>query len=99
MEFATFEKSLPREPIVEVENLPWPKIGSGKVREIFDLGDNLLIIATDRLSAFDVVLPEGIPAKGIILTQLSLYWFRESQQIIENHLVENHEESNETFPQ
>ena len=93
MEFATFKKSLPREPIVEVDNLPWPKIGSGKVREIFDLGDNLLIIATDRLSAFDVVLPEGIPAKGIILTQLSLYWFRESQQIIENHLVENHEES------
>ncbi len=93
MDFATFKKSLPPEPIVEVDNLPWPKIGSGKVREIFDLGDNLLIIATDRISAFDVVLPEGIPAKGIILTQLSLYWFRESQQIIENHLVENHEES------
>ena len=93
MDFATFKKSLPPEPIVEVDNLPWPKIGSGKVREIFDLGENLLIIATDRISAFDVVLPKGIPAKGIILTQLSLYWFRESQQIIENHLVENHEES------
>ena len=93
MDFATFKKSLPRKPIVEVDNLPWPKIASGKVREIFDLGENLLIIATDRLSAFDVVLPEGIPAKGIILTQLSLYWFEESQQIIENHLVENHKES------
>lgn len=91
MEFVSFIKSLPREPIVEVENLPWPKIGSGKVREIYDLGENLLIIATDRISAFDVVMPEGIPAKGIILTQLSLFWFKESQSIIENHLVENHE--------
>jgi phosphoribosylaminoimidazole-succinocarboxamide synthase len=93
MKFATFKKSLPRDPIVEVESLPWPKICSGKVREIYDLGDKLLIIATDRISAFDVVLPEGIPNKGIILTHLSLFWFKKSQNIIENHLVENHDES------
>lgn len=93
MKFATFKKSLPRDPIVEVESLPWPKICSGKVREIYDLGDKLLIIATDRISAFDVILPEGIPNKGIILTHLSLFWFKKSQNIIENHLVENHDES------
>ena len=82
MKFATFKKSLPRDPIVEVESLPWPKICSGKVREIYDLGDKLLIIATDRISAFDVVLPEGIPNKGIILflpKNLFLYIMMESQ--------------------
>ena len=60
----------------------------GKVRDIYDLGDKLLIIATDRLSAFDVVLPTGIPDKGKVLTKLSLFWFRQMEDIIKNHIVE-----------
>ena len=48
----------------------------GKVRDVYDLGDRLLIVTTDRISAFDVVLPTPIPAKGAVLTQLSLFWFR-----------------------
>ena len=59
---------------------PFPELASGKVREIFDLGDALLIAATDRLSAFDVILPDGIPGKGIVLTQMSLWWFAQTQE-------------------
>ncbi|MBI3813466.1 MAG: phosphoribosylaminoimidazolesuccinocarboxamide synthase, partial [Nitrospinae bacterium] len=59
---------------------------SGKVRDIYELNDYLLIIATDRVSAFDVVLPNGIPGKGRFLTQISLYWFKQMKGIIENHL-------------
>ena len=59
----------------------------GKVRDIYDLGDNLLMVATDRISAFDVVMPDPIPDKGTILTQISLYWFEVMESIIENHLV------------
>lgn len=60
---------------------------SGKVRDVYEVGDNLLIVASDRVSAFDVVLPNGIPGKGRILTQISLYWFDQVRDIIENHLV------------
>jgi phosphoribosylaminoimidazole-succinocarboxamide synthase len=60
----------------------------GKVRDVYDLGEHLLIVATDRVSAFDVVLPTAIPDKGKVLTQLSVFWFREMEKIIENHLVE-----------
>ena len=60
----------------------------GKVRDIYDLGEHLLIIATDRVSAFDVVLPTAIPDKGKVLTQLSLFWFREMEEIVRNHVVE-----------
>ncbi|MDH4232997.1 MAG: phosphoribosylaminoimidazolesuccinocarboxamide synthase [Nitrospirota bacterium] len=60
---------------------------SGKVRDIYDLGDSLLMIASDRISAFDVVLPNGIPGKGKILTQISNYWFRQMEDIIQNHLI------------
>jgi phosphoribosylaminoimidazole-succinocarboxamide synthase len=59
----------------------------GKVRDIYDLGDKLLIVASDRLSAFDVVLPTGIPDKGRVLTQLSLFWFNRLQDIIPNHVL------------
>jgi len=59
----------------------------GKVRDIYDLGDKLLIVATDRLSAFDVVMANGIPYKGIILTQISLFWFDFLGPQIENHLI------------
>ncbi len=60
----------------------------GKVRDIYDLGDSLLIVATDRLSAFDVVLPTGIPDKGKILTRLSVFWFKQVEDIVKNHLIE-----------
>lgn len=60
---------------------------SGKVRDIYDLGGSLLLIASDRISAFDVVLPNGIPGKGKLLTQISIYWFRQMEDIIKNHLI------------
>ena len=59
----------------------------GKVRDIYDLGDKLLIVATDRLSAFDWVNPVGIPDKGKILTAMSLYWFEQTADIVQNHLI------------
>src|SRR5437762_13218752 len=59
----------------------------GKVRDIYDLGDKLLIVTTDRLSAFDVILPTPIPDKGRVLTQLSLFWFRLLQDVIPNHVL------------
>lgn len=62
-------------------------VARGKVRDIYDLGDRLLIVATDRLSAFDVILPTPIPDKGRVLTQLSLFWFNLLQGVIPNHLL------------
>lgn len=59
----------------------------GKVRDVYDLGDRLLIVATDRISAFDVVLPTGIPDKGAVLTQISLFWFRLLQDLVPHHLI------------
>ncbi len=59
----------------------------GKVRDIYDLGEFLLLVASDRVSAFDVVLPNGIPGKGKILTQISIFWFNEMKDIISNHLI------------
>ena len=93
MDFKALEDSLPDTALRQIESLPFPRIGSGKVREIFDTGDALLIVATDRLSAFDVVLPDGIPGKGSILTQVSLYWFEETAELIHNHLVPDHREA------
>ncbi len=61
--------------------------GRGKVRDIYDLGDSLLIVATDRISAFDVVMTEPIPDKGRILTQISEFWFKTTEDIIPNHLI------------
>ena len=60
----------------------------GKVRDVYDLGDKLLIVASDRLSAFDVVLPTGIPDKGKVLTKLSVFWFRQMEDIVKNHILE-----------
>lgn len=59
----------------------------GKVRDIYDLGDTLLIVATDRISAFDVVLPNAVPEKGRVLTQISKFWFAQTQKIVKNHLI------------
>jgi len=59
----------------------------GKVRDIYDLGDRILLVASDRISAFDVVLPEGIPGKGKVLNMISKYWFEQTSDIIRNHLI------------
>lgn len=59
----------------------------GKVRDIYDLGDELLIVSTDRISAFDIVLPNGIPDKGRVLTGLSKFWFNYTQSVVDNHLI------------
>ncbi len=77
-----------RSDIVLKTELPGLKmLRRGKVRDVYEVQDNLLIIATDRVSAFDVVLPTGIPNKGRTLTQVSLYWFNQTKDIIENHVV------------
>jgi phosphoribosylaminoimidazole-succinocarboxamide synthase len=59
----------------------------GKVRDIYDLGDTLMIIATDRISAFDVVLPNAVPEKGRVLTRISKYWFSQTEMIVKNHVI------------
>ena len=59
----------------------------GKVRDVYDMGDRLLVVATDRLSAFDVVLPTGIPGKGIVLTQVSLFWFELLADVVRHHVL------------
>jgi phosphoribosylaminoimidazole-succinocarboxamide synthase len=69
-------------------DLPLPPFVKGKVRDTYDLGSHLLIIVTDRLSAFDVIMPVGIPDKGKVLNQISAYWFEQTQGIIPNHVVE-----------
>jgi phosphoribosylaminoimidazole-succinocarboxamide synthase len=74
-------------PVLEIDLPGIPKIKSGKVREIFDLGDALLLVATDRISAFDCVMPNGIPRKGEVLTQLSHFWFERFAARIPNHLL------------
>ncbi|WP_028840722.1 phosphoribosylaminoimidazolesuccinocarboxamide synthase [Thermodesulfobacterium hveragerdense] len=79
-----------------LEKVPFLK--RGKVRDIYDLGDKLLIVATDRISAFDVVLPTPIPDKGKVLTQMSLFWFDFLKDIVDNHLITaNLEEYPETL--
>jgi phosphoribosylaminoimidazole-succinocarboxamide synthase len=69
-------------------NLPLPLFKKGKVRDVYDLGDRLLIISTDRISAFDVVLPNGIPHKGEALNRLSAYWFNQTKHIVQNHIID-----------
>src|SRR5882724_3788571 len=69
------------------------KVASGKVREIFDLGEHLLFVATDRISAFDVIMPNGIPRKGEVLTQISYFWFAQTESFQPNHLVSRPDES------
>jgi phosphoribosylaminoimidazole-succinocarboxamide synthase len=74
-------------PVSETDFQDLNLIKRGKVRDIYDLGENFLMVATDRISAFDVVMPDPVPDKGIILTQISLYWFEMMKPIIENHVV------------
>jgi phosphoribosylaminoimidazole-succinocarboxamide synthase len=73
-------------------------LGRGKVRDIYDLGDRLLIVATDRLSAFDVVLPTPIPDKGRVLTQLSLFWFDKLADVVPHHVIDAKSFSGELAP-
>lgn len=80
-----YDQFMSERPILQT-NLPFPK-KQGKVRDVYDLGEHLLIVATDRISAFDCVMPNGIPGKGQILTRLSLFWFEKTRSIIPNHLV------------
>ncbi len=87
MTYAEIAAALPDSAVTSITGLPYPHLASGKVREIFDLGDALLLVATDRLSAFDVILPDGIPGKGAILTQMSLWWFAQTSGVIQNHLL------------
>ncbi len=69
-------------------SIPYLKLhNKGKVREIFEIDDNLLLVATDRISAFDVILPNGIPHKGAVLTQMSEFWFELIGELTENHLI------------
>lgn len=77
---------MPQEVVLQT-NLPLPRFGRGKVRDTYDLGDRLLMVATDRLSAFDAILPNGIPDKGRVLTLLSAYWFERTREIVPNHLI------------
>jgi len=80
-------KTTSYEVIMETQ-LPFPQFKRGKVRDIYNLGDRLLIVATDRISAFDVVLPNGIPHKGEALNRLSCYWFEETANIVPNHIID-----------
>jgi len=68
----------------------------GKVRDIYDLGDRLLMVASDRLSAFDVIMPDPIPDKGKILTQISLFWFKIMEPLLPNHVISS-DVDNSTF--
>jgi phosphoribosylaminoimidazole-succinocarboxamide synthase len=75
------------EPLLQLDLGDIPKVKSGKVREMFDLGDSYLLVATDRISAFDCVMPNGIPRKGEVLTQISHYWFAQTKSFQPNHLL------------
>lgn len=76
------------EPVVTETNIKeLGPIKRGKVRDVYDLGKTLLIVSTDRISAFDIVLPNGIPGKGFVLNQLSRFWFEKTADIIPNHLI------------
>ena len=75
------------QPLLQLELPGIKKVKSGKVREIFDLGEQLLFVATDRISAFDCIMPNGIPRKGEVLTQISYFWFNETAGLVPNHLA------------
>jgi phosphoribosylaminoimidazole-succinocarboxamide synthase len=73
--------------VVAYTDLPLPLLCRGKVRDVYDCGDKLLIVATDRVSAFDVVLNEPIPHKGSVLTKLSKFWFEQTHKVVRNHFI------------
>jgi phosphoribosylaminoimidazole-succinocarboxamide synthase len=74
--------------VITATDLPGvERVATGKVRDVYKVGDNLLIVATDRISAFDCILPQGIPGKGRVLTQMSLFWFDFLRDLVPNHLI------------
>jgi phosphoribosylaminoimidazole-succinocarboxamide synthase len=73
--------------VLETGITEFPLWRRGKVRDVYDLGDRLLMVATDRISAFDVVLPTPIPGKGVVLTQISLFWFEKLADVVANHVL------------
>ncbi len=75
------------QPILQLDLPGIKKVRSGKVREVFDLGDSFLLVASDRISAFDVIMPNGIPHKGAVLTQISHFWFEKFASLVPNHLL------------
>lgn len=75
------------EAMTNTDFVELPLFKKGKVRDIYEVGDLLLIISTDRISAFDVIMDQGIPGKGLVLNQLTAFWFEKTADIIENHLV------------
>ena len=75
------------ETILQLDLPGIKKVRSGKVREVYDLGDSFLLVASDRISAFDVILPNGIPRKGEVLTQISHFWFEKFASLVPNHLL------------
>ena len=75
------------ETILQLDLPGIKKVRSGKVREVFDLGDSFLLVASDRISAFDVIMPNGIPRKGEVLTQISHFWFEKFSSLVPNHLL------------
>ncbi len=78
---------LPNETVLSLDLPGIKKVKSGKVRDIFDLGESLLFVASDRISAFDCVMPNGIPRKGEVLTQISYFWFAQTESFQRNHLI------------
>jgi phosphoribosylaminoimidazole-succinocarboxamide synthase len=81
------EENLMNTNIVVNTDLPVKILNKGKVRDIYEVDNNLLLIATDRISAFDIVLPDPIPSKGVCLTQLSKFWFDYTKKIVPNHVI------------
>jgi phosphoribosylaminoimidazole-succinocarboxamide synthase len=74
-------------PVIQTDLPTLPRFRTGKVRDVYDLGNTLLLVATDRISAFDYVLGSGIPDKGKVLTQLSAFWFDKLADVVPNHFL------------
>src|SRR5579859_1035294 len=83
-------------PVLQLDLPGVKKVRSGKVREVYDLGDAFLLVASDRISAFDVIMPNGIPRKGEVLTQISFFWFDRFASLVPNHLLAG---ANDPLPQ
>ncbi len=83
---------MPNQPLLQLDLPGVRKLKSGKVREVFDLDDRLLFVATDRISAFDCIMPNGIPRKGEVLTQISYFWFGQTEAFQPNHLLSRPDE-------
>jgi phosphoribosylaminoimidazole-succinocarboxamide synthase len=78
---------MPNDALLELDIPELTKVKSGKVREVFDMGEHFLFVASDRISAFDVIMPNGIPRKGEVLTQISHFWFDKYADLVPNHRV------------